>query len=296
MTCTGFSRKRGGASGPACRLSVRSRTTNSAFPAGYNLEAELIDVAVTGALGKMGIEVSRAVVADPELRLTGAVDKTAGGAKAYGVSVLDNIELLDAGSVDVLVDFTHAAGAVANITWALENGVHAVVGTTGIGEGELAEIADKADSGDSNVLIAPNFALGAVLMMRFAQIAATVFDQCEIIELHHRGKLDAPSGTATATAQRVAEAMDADPVPPVQEKGVEGARGGRIGPVQIHSVRLDGLVAHQEVLFGSQGQTLSIRHDTTDRTCFMPGVVMAIKAVGSLPGLTVGLEGILPTL
>lgn len=250
----------------------------------------MIRVVVAGALGKMGIPVCGAVVADPELRLTGAVDASAGGAGVHGLEVLEDIDLLEADSVDVLVDFTNAEAAVANITWALDNGVHAVVGTTGMSMDELEEIAARSDSGDSNVIVVPNFALGAVLMMKFAEMAAKVFDECEIIELHHRGKLDAPSGTAIATAMRVAEVMKDTPVPTVHEKGVQGARGGGIGPVNIHSVRLDGLVAHQEVLFGSQGQTLSIRHDTTDRSCFMPGVVMAIKAVGTLPGLTVGLE------
>jgi 4-hydroxy-tetrahydrodipicolinate reductase len=253
----------------------------------------MIRVVVAGAVGKMGIPICGAVVADPELRLTGAVDISAGGVVLHGLEVLQSIDLLEADSIDVLVDFTNAEAAVANITWALDNGVHAIVGTTGMSEDELEEIAARSDSGEANVIVAPNFALGAVLMMKFAEMAAKVFDECEIIELHHRGKLDAPSGTAIATAMRVAEAMKDIPVPNVHEKGVQGARGGRIGPVNIHSVRLDGLVANQEVLFGSKGQTLSIRHDTTDRSCFMPGVVMAIKAVDSLPGLTIGLEKVL---
>jgi len=253
----------------------------------------MIRVVVAGALGKMGIKVCGAVVADPGLTLTGAVDNSAVGTDVHGLEVLGGIDLLEADSVDVLVDFTNSEAAVANIIWALENGVHAVVGTTGMSKDELGGIATRSDSGESNVIVAPNFALGAVLMIKFAEMAAKVFDECEIIELHHRGKLDAPSGTAIATAMRVAEVMKDSPVPTVHKEGVQGARGGRIGPVNIHSVRLDGLVAHQEVLFGSQGQTLSIRHDTTDRSCFMPGVVMAIKAVGSLPGLTVGLEKVL---
>ncbi len=250
-------------------------------------------VVVAGALGKMGLLVCGAVVADPELQLTGAVDTSTGGAGVHGLEVLEGIDLLEADSVDVLVDFTNAEAAVVDITWALDNGVHAVVGTTGMSRQELEEISARSDSAGSNVIVAPNFALGAVLMMKFAEMAAKIFDECEIIELHHRGKLDAPSGTAIATAMRIAEVMKDTPVPTVLEKGVQGARGGRIGPVSIHSVRLDGLVAHQEVLFGSQGQTLSIRHDTTDRSCFMPGVVMAIKAVGSLPGFTMGLEEVL---
>lgn len=253
----------------------------------------MINVAVVGALGRMGDEVCRVVIDDPGLKLVGAVDVASSGEKTFGVQVLDDIGLLTPGPADVLVDFTHADAAVGNIAWALDNGIHSVVGTTGIGEEEMAQIAERTASGDANVLIAANFALGAVLMMRFAEMAASVFDQCEIIELHHRGKRDAPSGTAIETARRVAGAMEASEVPTVREQKVEGTRGGKVGPVRIHSVRLDGLVAHQEVLFGSTGQTLSIRHDSTDRSCFMPGVVMAIKAVGSLPGLTIGLEKVL---
>jgi 4-hydroxy-tetrahydrodipicolinate reductase len=168
-----------------------------------------------------------------------------------------------------------------------------VVGTTGISEEDIKRLTEKAKSADANVLIAPNFAVGAVLMMRFSRIAASVFDQCEIIELHHRGKRDAPSGTAIATAGVIQEAMKPSAVPSSEEREVSGTRGGRLGPVSIHSVRLDGLVAHQEVLFGAKGQTLSIRHDTTDRSCFMPGVIIAVKAISGLPGLTIGLDSIL---
>lgn len=258
----------------------------------------MIRVAVLGALGKMGAETVTAVCADPDLELIAAVDVAgAGGAKSLasgsGIPVLASVELLDPGEVDVVVDFTNAASAMQNARWALCSGVHAVIGTTGMSASELDELAALAEQSEANVLVAANFATGAVLMMRFSEMAARSFDQCEIIELHHRGKKDAPSGTALATAEKVAEAMDAASVPPSQEKEVRGTRGGAVGPISIHSVRLDGLVAHQEVIFGSRGQTLTIRHDTTDRSCFMPGVLMAVKAVADLPGLTMGLEPLL---
>jgi 4-hydroxy-tetrahydrodipicolinate reductase len=256
-------------------------------------------VAVLGALGNMGREVVAAVMEDPQLELTGVVDALAGEKESAvrhpvsGLAVLNDVSQLDRGKVDVVVDFTVAHAAVRNIIWALESGVHAVVGTTGISEEDLKHIAKMASEKDANVLIAPNFALGAVLMMRFSGMAAAVFDQCEIIELHHRGKRDAPSGTAIATAGLIQEAMKPAEVPPSDQRGVTGTRGGEIGAVNIHSVRLDGLVAHQEVLFGARGQTLSIRHDTTDRSCFMPGVIIAVKAIAELPGLTIGLDSLL---
>jgi 4-hydroxy-tetrahydrodipicolinate reductase len=254
----------------------------------------MIRVAVLGALGNMGREVIRAVQSDPGLELAAAVDPLAAGEfEGCGFEVEGDIECLEGRNIDVAVDFTHAAAAIPNIMWSLDNGIHSVVGTTGIPPEKLSQIAKKAESGKANVIIAANFALGAVLMMKFAEVAAGVFDQCEIVELHHRGKKDSPSGTAVMTAARIADAMDAAVVPGAVESTVKGARGGTLGAVNIHSVRLDGLVAHQEVIFGSPGQTLTIRHDTTDRTCFMPGVLMAVKAIGDLPGLTIGLEPVL---
>lgn len=254
----------------------------------------MLNVAVLGALGKMGMEVISAVQDDPDMQLAAAIDPRASEEFAGCDMALEgDIQCLEGLDVDVAVDFTHAAAAVPNILWAVDNGINVVVGTTGISDEHLEEIRKRADGGAANVLIAPNFALGAVLMMKFAREAASVFDQCEIIELHHRGKKDSPSGTAISTAEQVASAMEAARVPESAERQVEGARGGKLGPVQIHSVRLDGFVAHQEVIFGSRGQTLSIRHDTTDRSCFMPGVIMAIKAIGDMPGLTIGLESLL---
>lgn len=259
----------------------------------------MIKVGVAGALGRMGREVVAAVAKDPELELAAVIDRAVRERSAEashpdcGLTVLDDIFLLDPSGVDVMVDFTVAAAAVADVMWALDRAVHSVVGTTGIGEDDLLAIQEKAKDAQANVLIAPNFAIGAVLMMRFSEMAAAVFDQCEIIELHHRGKRDAPSGTAIDTARRIESKMKPSGVPLSEEREVPGTRGGTVGPVNIHSVRLDGLVAHQEVVFGARGQTLSIRHDTTDRSSFMPGVIMAVKAIADLPGLTLGLDTIL---
>jgi 4-hydroxy-tetrahydrodipicolinate reductase len=256
----------------------------------------MLRVGVLGALGKMGTEVTRAVLEDDDLELACAVDPAAGEGDvvgASGVPVQSDISCMEGRDVDVCVDFTHAGAAAANILDALGLGIHCVVGTTGFSEEQLEEIRARAEGGKANVLIAPNFATGAVMMMKAAEMAARVFDQCEIIEFHHRGKKDSPSGTAIATARRIAAAMDASDAPASVQSEVEGARGGSVGPVHIHSVRLDGLVAHQEVIFGSRGQTLTIRHDTTDRSCFMPGVIIAVKAIEGLPGLTIGLDSLL---
>ncbi|HEY5493544.1 MAG TPA: 4-hydroxy-tetrahydrodipicolinate reductase [Candidatus Anoxymicrobiaceae bacterium] len=254
----------------------------------------MIRVAVLGALGNMGREVVRAVAEDPDLELAAAVDPVAPGrGKPFEVAVMRHVTYLEGLDIDVMVDFTEASAAVPNILWALEQGIHCVVGTTGISPDDLARIEEKATSGDANVLIASNFAIGAVIMMKLAEVAAGVFDQCEIIELHHRGKKDSPSGTAIETARRIEAAIEASEVPVTSEKLDEPSRGAGLGPVKIHSVRLDGMVAHQEVIFGARGQTLSIRHDTTNRSCFMPGVVAAVKAVPALPGLTIGLEAAL---
>ncbi len=256
----------------------------------------MLSVGVAGALGKMGVEVVSAVSGDPDLELVAVIDPSAVEGRehpACGLGVLGSLDPVDPSTVDVLVDFTVADSAVGNIHWALDNGVHAVVGTTGIPADELERIAARAAGASSNVLIAPNFAIGAVVMMKLARAAAPSFDQCEIIELHHRGKKDAPSGTALATAMAIEEAADLPEPPESQSREVAGARGGRLGPVGIHSIRLDGFVASQEVIFGARGQTLSIRHDTTDRSCFMPGVLLAVKKVGELRGLTIGLDDLL---
>jgi 4-hydroxy-tetrahydrodipicolinate reductase len=241
----------------------------------------MLRVAVIGAAGRMGSVSCEAVEADADLELVARV--TSG----------DTLErVLDAGA-DVAVEFTTPATVKANTAWLLERGVHMVVGATGLSEDDLAEL--EAKTGPANCVVAPNFAIGAVLMMQLAAQVASHLPHCEITELHHPGKADAPSGTALRTARLVADARDAAGAGPVEVPGPEGqpARGLVVDGVPVHSVRLPGLVAHQEVVFGGQGQTLTIRHDSTDRTSFMPGVLLAVKRVVELPGLTLGLEELL---
>jgi 4-hydroxy-tetrahydrodipicolinate reductase len=201
--------------------------------------------------------------------------------------------LSDAGA-EVAVDFTVIDAARENLAWCAKHGVHAVVGTTGFSEAELDDLRMQFLDGASNAVIAPNFAIGAVLMMRFAELAAPYFETAEIIELHHDEKIDAPSGTAMLTAQRMARASSDWADDPTTKTVLDGARGGE-GPngIRVHSVRLRGLVAHQEVVLGTTGQSLSIRHDSYERTSFMPGVLLAVRAVRERPGLTVGLDALL---
>ena len=201
--------------------------------------------------------------------------------------------LVDAGA-EVAVDFTVVDAARDNLDWCADHGVHAVVGTTGFSSADLDGFRDRFDASDANAVIAPNFAIGAVLMIRFAELAAPYFETAEIIELHHDEKVDAPSGTAMLTAERMAAASDEWARRPHHHDGGRRRprrRGRRRDPV--HSVRLRGLVAHQEVLLGTTGQSLTIRHDSYDRTSFMPGVLLAVKAVGERPGLTIGLDPLL---
>jgi 4-hydroxy-tetrahydrodipicolinate reductase len=241
----------------------------------------------------MGREVARAVVADPEMDLVAAIDPKAAGDAVEGVTVVDELSgLLDAGA-EVAVDFTAPDAVMPTLRWTVGNGIHAVVGTTGISPGDLDELRSLTDGAPTNVFVAPNFAIGAVLMMRFAEHAARHLPAGEVIELHHDRKVDAPSGTALATARAMAAARGPVPPAPGGDDDHPGARGTDVDGIRVHSVRLPGLVAHQEVILGGPGQTLSIRHDTTDRSCFMPGVLMAIRAVGSRPGLTVGLDALL---
>jgi 4-hydroxy-tetrahydrodipicolinate reductase len=237
----------------------------------------MVRVAVVGAYGRMGSAVCTAVEADPDCELIAKV-----GAD-------DSLEaVLDAGA-DVAVEFTVPGSVKANVAWLLGKGVHTVVGATGMSSDDLADLEQL--TGPANCVVAPNFAIGAVLLMRLAAEAAPHLPHAEIIELHHDAKADAPSGTALRTARLIADARGETPPVP----GPEGhpARGDVVDGVAIHSVRLPGLVAHQEVIFGGTGQTLSIRHDSTDRTSFMPGVLLAVKQVGSRPGLTVGLDALL---
>jgi 4-hydroxy-tetrahydrodipicolinate reductase len=243
----------------------------------------VIKVGVLGARGRMGAEVCRAVATAPDMDLVAAVDQDD-----------DRATLTRA---DVVVDFTHPGVVMDNLRWCVDNGVHVVVGTSGFDSERLAAVGEwLASRPGVNVVIAPNFSIGAVLMMSFARQAAGFFDSAEIVELHHPGKADAPSGTARHTAERVAEARSKAglaPSPDATVSEVAGARGADIEGVRVHAVRLSGLVAHQEVLLGGHGETLTIRHDSMNRESFMPGVLLAVRRVGGLPGLTIGIESLL---
>jgi 4-hydroxy-tetrahydrodipicolinate reductase len=259
----------------------------------------MIRVAVSGAAGRMGLEVLKAISAESDMEVVAAVDPRGVGTvyvDAYGeqVAMLPDLHAaLTERSPDVLVDFTHPAQVEANVGLALAAGVDCVVGTTGVTLERYGELVSAAPQ-DTALFVAPNFAIGAVLMMHFAQLAARYMPAAEVIELHHDRKADAPSGTAMRTAQLIAEARTSAPKVPGRETEVaQGARGASVDGIPVHSVRLPGLVAHQEVLFGGQGQTLTIRHDSIDRTSFMPGVLLAVRKVGGLSGLVVGLENLL---
>lgn len=244
--------------------------------------AEVIRVAVSGALGNMGRHVCAAVDGDPDLTLVAAVDPLYGDVdEPFPVGCQHFTDLdsaLRAVAADVVVDFTRPMVVFDNVLTALRHHVPAVVGTTGLGTEDISRLEAFSAETETPVFIAPNFALGAVLMMKFSREAACLLDTCEIVELHHDRKLDAPSGTAKRTASLVAEAW---------------AQRGHKREVPIHSVRLPGLVAHQEVIFGGLGETLTIRHDSLSRESFMPGVLLAVKRVRSLKGVVVGLENIL---
>ena len=248
----------------------------------------MIRVGVVGAAGRMGREVAQAVTADPDLELVAAVDPSHAGQVVEGMTIADTLDALTAAGADVAVEFTRPTEGSANISWCVAQGIHVVSGTTGFDPDPA-----WSEQRDVGVFIAPNFAIGAVLMQRFAERAIRYLPDAEIIELHHNDKPDAPSGTAMTTARRMAAARGTTPASEPVEERVTGARGGDVDGITVHSVRLPGLVAHQEVIFGGQGQTLTIRHDSTDWTSFMPGVVMAVKAVASRPGLTVGLDALL---
>ncbi len=240
-------------------------------------------VGVLGAKGKVGATMVAAVQSAGDLTFT------------VGVDAGDELTQLTDTGTEVVIDFTHPDVVMDNLKFLIDNGIHAVVGTTGFTEGRLDQVLDwLAGKPDACVLIAPNFAIGAVLTMHFATQAAPYFESVEIIELHHPQKADAPSGTAARTAKLVAQARkDLPPNPDATSTGLDGARGADVDGIPVHSVRLTGLVAHQEVLFGTQGETLTIRHDSLDRTSFVPGVLLAVRKVADRPGLTVGIEALL---
>jgi len=251
-------------------------------------------VVVTGAGGKMGRVVVKAVAEDVEAELVGAID--------LKPTEQDNLELKAKAGIgftsdpaltiketgaDVLVDFTTGDSVMANAVAASESGANVIIGTTGLSSGDIDALEGLAEKTGKNILLAPNFAIGAVLMMKIAKTVSSFADRAEIIELHHDKKVDAPSGTAKLTAEMISSNLDTIPLPRDEDFK---ARGERVGDIPVHSVRLPGLVAHQEVIFGFTGQTLTIRHDSIDRVSFMPGVLLAIKRIGDFPGFTYGLD------
>ena len=242
----------------------------------------MINVGVLGARGRMGAEVVNAVNASPDCELVAALD------------LGDSLDQLVSSGAHVVVDFTTPDAVMANLEFLITHGIHAVVGTTGFDDKRMATLKSLSSAHPQvGILIAPNFAIGAVLMMEFAAKAAKYFESAEIIELHHPNKVDAPSGTAARTADLISKARKEAglaAMPDATTSSLDGARGALVGDVPVHSVRLRGLIAHQEVLFGGPGETLTIRHDSLDRAGFMPGVLLGIKNVISRPGVTFGLE------
>ena len=241
----------------------------------------MIKVGVLGARGRMGSEVVKAVTDASDLELVAALD------------LGDSLDALVSKGAQVVVDFTTPDSVMANLEFLIGKNIHAVIGTTGFDDARIAKIKSLLASSKSGVLIAPNFAIGAVLMMEFAAKAAKYFESAEIIELHHPNKVDAPSGTAARTAELMGDARKSAGLPVMPDAtatALDGARGSQVAGIHIHSIRARGLVAHQEVIFGAQGETLTIRHDSLDRSGFMPGVLVAVREVGRHPGLTDGLE------
>jgi 4-hydroxy-tetrahydrodipicolinate reductase len=242
----------------------------------------MINVGVLGARGRMGAEVVNAVNASPDCELVAALD------------LGDSLDQLVSNGAHVVVDFTTPDAVMANLEFLITHGIHGVVGTTGFDDKRMATLKSLSSAHPQvGLLIAPNFAIGAVLMMEFAAKAAQYFESAEIIELHHPNKVDAPSGTAARTADLISKARKEAglaAMPDATTSSLDGARGALVGDVPVHSVRLRGLIAHQEVLFGGPGETLTIRHDSLDRAGFMPGVLLGIKSVISRPGVTFGLE------
>ncbi|CAB4926985.1 unannotated protein [freshwater metagenome] len=239
-------------------------------------------VGVVGARGRMGLAASAAVAASSDLDLVAQVD------------IGDGLEALVDADVDVVIDFTHPDAVMATLDYVISHGIHAVVGTTGFTDDRLSALRGKlAQHPEAGVLIAPNFSVGAILLMKFAVQAATYFESVEIIELHHPDKADAPSGTARHTAELIAAARTGMVAPDATVTALPGARGADVDGIPVHSVRLRGLLAHEEVLLGGPGEVLTLRHDSLDRSSFMPGVLLGVRQVAAHPGLTVGLENFL---
>jgi 4-hydroxy-tetrahydrodipicolinate reductase len=256
-------------------------------------------VGVVGAGGRMGLEVCRAVSEASDLELVAAIDPAHAGDDACGRTIVGEVNALSDLGAEVVVDFTIAEAVRHNVTHYATLGIHAVIGTSGLSDGDLADMEARFAGSGANAVVAPNFAIGAVLLLHLCRIAAPHMDGVEIIELHHDAKRDAPSGTAMHTAAAIVSARrdaGSGPLPPdpTTDFVLPGARGAEApGGVHVHSVRLPGLVAHEEVIFGAPGQSLSIRHDSYDRRSFMPGVLLAVRSVAGRPGITVGLEALL---
>ena len=244
-----------------------------------------IRVGVLGARGRMGADVCKAVEAASDLELVARID------------LGDDLAELTAAGAQVVVDFTTPDAVQHNLVWTMRHGIHSVVGTTGWDAARYDAVRTQlAEHPEVGVLVAPNFAIGAVLLMKFAEQAAAFYESVEIVELHHPNKVDAPSGTARSTAQRIAFARNAAGLgeqPDATTQMLEGARGANVDGIPVHAVRLRGLLAHEEVLFGNTGETLTLRHDSLDRSCFMPGVLLGIRNIAGRPGLTVGLDSFL---
>ena len=246
---------------------------------------EAIRVGVLGALGKVGSEVCRAVEDADDTELVARIDAD------------DELDGLVGSGAQVVVDFTHPDAVMDNLEFCLDHGIHAVVGTTGFDDERLETLRRwLADAPGVGVLVAPNFSIGAILMMRFAATAAPFYESVEVVELHHPDKADAPSGTARRTAQLIAAARreaGSAPIPDATSSALDGARGADVDGIRVHGLRIRGLVAHQEVVLGGLGETLTIRHDSLDRASFTPGVLAGVRAIGAHPGLTIGLENFL---
>src|SRR5580658_5732649 len=266
----------------------------------------MLRIGVVGAAGRMGRQVCEAVAAEDDLVLVAAIDPPAAGQplrslagpNVADLTVTDDLAALVDSGAEIAVDFTLAEAARLQLPWYAEHGLHAVVGTTGLDEADLAAAEAAFGASVANAVVAANFAIGAALLVRFCELAAPVMDGVEVIELHHDEKRDSPSGTAMHTAERIAAARAAAGAGPFRpdpttEIVLPGARGGAVDGVHVHSVRLPGMVAHEEVIFGAVGQSLTMRHDAYDRRSFMPGVLLAIRLVADRPGLTVGLGPLL---
>ncbi len=270
--------------------------TSSPEPCGTATVAGVSDrirVGVNGAGGRMGTLVCNAVHVDNDLEFVAAVDVPSSAASIHGVQISGELRTFAEARCDVVVDFTVAEAARTSLPWLAMHGIHAVVGTTGFSDDDHESLRAAFGVGPANCLLAPNFAISAVLMMRFAEMAAPYFDTAEIIEYHHDRKIDAPSGTAVTTADRMATARGDIPwgADPTEHEVYAGARGG-VGPtgIHVHAVRMHGMIAHQDVILGALGQSLTIRQDSYDRESFMPGVVLACKRIADHPGLTIGLD------